>query len=110
MIAFMDKPNLQFRFEEGGHRYTALADGAEVGFADIDPIGKDAVILKHTEVSQQHEGKGYAGALVKHVLEDSRARGRSVIPVCPYAASYIKRHPEYMDYVRESYRSVLTRG
>ena len=106
----MENEKLEVRLEEGGHRYSATLAGVEVGHAEIDPIGTDAIIIKHTEIAPQYEGRGFAGTLVKAMLEDSRARGRSVIPACPYAAAWIKRHPEYLDYVRESYRPVLTRA
>ena len=101
----MPKDILDFRKEDA--RYLALLDGAEVGFADVDPVGKDAVLIKHTEISPQYEGKGFAGQLMRHILEDTKGRGLTVVPVCPYAAAYIKRHPEYLDYVRPSYRPVL---
>jgi predicted GNAT family acetyltransferase len=29
------------------------------------------------------------------------------MPICPYAMAYIKRHPEYLDVVREDYRGAL---
>jgi predicted GNAT family acetyltransferase len=36
---------------------------------------------------------------VKYALEDVRAREGRVVPLCPFFASYIKRHPEYEDLV-----------
>jgi predicted GNAT family acetyltransferase len=85
----------------------AFLDRAEVAHMEVDPIAADGLLIKHTEVQPQHEGKGIAGALVRHVLEDARRQGRGVIPLCPYAAAYIKRHPEYLEYVRESYRPAM---
>ena len=96
----MDATALVFEKAEKERRYRALLDGEEVGFAEVDPIGSDALLIKHTEVDPKFEGKGYAGALVRHILEDARALNRKVIPICPYAAAYIKRHPEYRDLIR----------
>ena len=98
---------LAFQLIKDGHRYVALLDGAEVGFADVDPIAKDGLLIKHTDISPAHEGRGFGGQLVMHMLEEARRQGRGVIPVCPYAAAYIKKRPELMEYVRESYRGVL---
>lgn len=98
---------LQFELVDDGHRYVARLDGKEVGFADVDPISTDGLLIKHTEISPGHEGRGFGGQLVGHILEDARRLGRGVIPVCPYAAAYIKKRPELIEYVRESYRSVL---
>ena len=101
--------NLQIDLVDDGHRYTAQLDGKEVGFAEVDPISTDGLLIKHTEISPGHEGKGFGSQLLRHILEDARRRGRGVIPVCPYAAAYIKRRPELIEYVRESYRAVLGR-
>ena len=106
----MDPQTLAFRTEENGRRYVALLGGEEVGFADVDLIGADGLLVKHTEVGERFEGKGYAGQLMRHILEDAKRQGRGVIPVCPYAASYVKRHPEYLAYLRADQRERLTRS
>jgi predicted GNAT family acetyltransferase len=96
-------------YDDAHHRYSVIRDGAEAAFAEVDRIGADGLLIKHTEVAPAFEGQGIGGALVKHMLEDAKRQGRGVIPVCPYAAAWIKRHPEYLDHVRESYRAVLQR-
>jgi len=96
----MDATALVFEKAEKERRYRALLDGEEVGFADVDPISTDGLLIKHTEIDPRFEGKGFAGALVRHILEDARAQNRKVIPICPYAAAYVKRHPEYRDLIR----------
>lgn len=78
------------RFEadvEGGLAYVAYKrDG-------------DVLVLVHTEVPPEAQGKGVAGAVVRAALEAARAEGRSVRPRCRYVAAYLKRHPEYADLV-----------
>lgn len=100
---------LEFELADEGHRYRAHLAGAEVAYSEVDPISTDGLLIKHTEVSPEFEGRGFGGQLVRHILEDARRNGRGVIPVCPYAAAFIKRHPELLEYVRESYRGVLAR-
>jgi predicted GNAT family acetyltransferase len=41
------------------------------------------------------EGQGVASALVKDVLEDIERKELTLIPMCPFVASYIKRHPDW---------------
>ena len=101
--------DLTFHYDDSRKRYSVMRDGKEAGFAEADRIGADGLLIKHTEVAPEFEGQGIGGALVKHMLEEARVQGRGVIPVCPYAAAWIKRHPEYLEYVRESYRAVLQR-
>ena len=59
------------------------------------------VVLVHTEVASSAEGKGVGSELVAGALEDIRSRGLRVVPVCPFVASYVGRHPEYDDLVAE---------
>lgn len=100
----MNAESLEFRLEKDGHRYSAWLAGNEVGHSEVDPIGQDALLIKHTEIDPGHEGKGFGGQLVRHMLEDAKRQGRSVIPICPYSAAWIRKHPEYLEYVRSDFR------
>lgn len=51
--------------------------------------------LVHTEVDPKRQGLG--SVLVGGALDDLRARGLGVVPVCPFVRVYIRRHPEYAD-------------
>ena len=42
-------------------------------------------------------GHGLGGTLVRGALDDVRARGGSVVPLCPFVRGWIDRHPEYQD-------------
>jgi predicted GNAT family acetyltransferase len=51
----------------------------------------------HTGVPRALEGRGIAAALVRAALEHARTEGLRVEPVCPYVASYMKKHPDTLD-------------
>ena len=53
------------------------------------------IFLTHTEVPHELEGKGVGSKIVKAALEEVESRGLKLIPLCPFVASYIKRHPEW---------------
>ena len=57
------------------------------------------VVLVHTEVFPSVEGGGLGSRLVAGALDDIRTRGLRVVPLCPFAAAYVRRHPEYADLV-----------
>jgi uncharacterized protein len=57
------------------------------------------IVLVHTDIHPAFEGHGLGGRLVGGALDDIRARGLHVVPHCPFAATYIRRHPEYEDLV-----------
>ena len=78
----------------GAHRFEATLDG-HVGRLDYSVNG-DVLTIVHTEVDPALEGRGVAGALVRAALDHARASGLKVRPHCPYAASYMERHPESM--------------
>ncbi len=42
-------------------------------------------------------GYGVAAQLTQFALDTIRAEGGRVLPVCPYAVAYIKRHPQVQD-------------
>jgi predicted GNAT family acetyltransferase len=98
---------LTFDDDTANRRFRALLEGSEVGFIEYDPIGSDGVLLKHTEVHPGHEGRGYGSKLVAAFLDDARRRSKAVVPICPYAMGFIRRHHEYLDVVREDMRGTL---
>jgi uncharacterized protein len=52
------------------------------------------LVLIHTEVPEALEGHGLGGLLVSAALERARAEQLTVVPVCPFARSWLERHPE----------------
>jgi predicted GNAT family acetyltransferase len=81
-------------------RYELLVDGSLLG-ALLYRLRHDAVALIHTEVSPSLEGRGLGARLVAGALDDIRARGLQVVPICPFVRAYIRRHPDYADLVAE---------
>lgn len=61
------------------------------------------IIFTHTEVPPPLEGQGIASRLAKHALEYAKAQSFKVMPLCPYVAAYIRKHPEYKPLVLEGF-------
>jgi predicted GNAT family acetyltransferase len=80
------------------HRYEASVDGELAGYVYYRS-GPDRLVLVHTEVMDEFEGHGVGSRLLAATLDDVRRRGLSVVPVCPFAAAFIDRHPEFADLV-----------
>ena len=49
----------------------------------------------HTETQPGFEGRGLATELVRAALDDAKARGLEINPVCPFVRAYLDQHPEY---------------
>jgi uncharacterized protein len=79
-------------------RYELRLDGELVGEI-VYQAEPGTVVLIHTEVSPSVEGRGLGAQLVSGALDDIRARGLRAIALCPFVASYVRRHPEYADLV-----------
>ena len=62
--------------------------------------GKNFVIT-HVGVQPELRGQGVAGKIVQVGLEYAKARSLRVVPMCSYAAAYIRRHPEYAELTRQ---------
>ena len=60
-------------------------------------IRADLIILMHTEVPPEFEGRGIAAMMAKAVLEFARDNGFKVRSFCSYTTKFIERHKEYQD-------------
>ena len=77
-------------------RYEARLDGALAGVSEYE-LTADTIIFLHTVVAEEHEGQGVGTAIARYALDDARARGLRVRPLCPFIRSWMQRHPEYSD-------------
>jgi len=75
-------------------RLVARVDGQVVGVAEY--IRTDHLLaFVHTEVDPEREGEGVGSTLAQAAMELAKAGGREVLPVCPFIAGWMNRHPEY---------------
>ena len=94
-------PTLEISERPAERRFEAHANGELVGFVDYIPLpGK--IIATHTEVFDQFESMGYASQLVRGMIEQLRADGRLLQPLCPYISAWLDRHPDQADIVDPS--------
>lgn len=73
-------------------RFQAIVEG-QTCVADYR-LADGVMTITHTEVPPALEGRGIAGALVQALLDHARAEGLKVSPLCSYARTYMRRHPE----------------
>ena len=92
---------------EAANRYEVNLDG-HTAVLTYAREGKQIVLI-HTGVPPELEGRGIANDLAQTALNDARAAGLVVVPECPFVASYIQRHHEYLDLVSERERARLSR-
>jgi hypothetical protein len=52
------------------------------------------LVLIHTEVPEDLEGRGLGGVLVRAALDRALRDGLTVVPLCPFARRWLGRHPD----------------
>ena len=73
-------------------RFELRADGwlAEL----IYHVRGDRLVLIHTEVPVELEGRGIGGRLVTAAVDRAAREGLTVVPLCPFARGWLERHPD----------------
>ena len=88
MDSSIDAPAGRFEMEEAGQ--TVFADYRRAP-------GK--LIIDHVEAPVALRGTGAAGRLMERLVQEARAKGDRIVPLCGYAAAWLDRHAEYRDIV-----------
>lgn len=83
------------RDDSARQRYELEVEGG-LAFIDYVRDGRN-VVMTHAEVPLAQRGGGIGSELVKGALALVRERGGKVVPLCPFVARYIRRHPETRD-------------
>jgi predicted GNAT family acetyltransferase len=79
-------------------RYEITVDGSRVGLLSYR-LAAGVITFQHAEIDPSSEHRGLGSRLVADALDDARARGLAVRPLCPFVAAYIDSHPGYADLV-----------
>ena len=86
----------------GSSRYELRLHGRLIGLAAYRR--RDTrIVFTHTEVADEFEGRGFARKLAAGALDDARRQSFEVVPLCPFIASYIARHPDYEELLAADY-------
>lgn len=80
----------------GAGRYEIYLGDTRVGYASYRRE-QGRIVFTHTVVDPAYEGRGFGGRLVAFALDDVRRQGLLIVPLCPFVAAYVKRHPKYAD-------------
>jgi predicted GNAT family acetyltransferase len=52
------------------------------------------LIVVHTEVPEALGGRGLGGELVRAAVRKAAAEGMTLVPLCPFARSWLEGHPD----------------
>jgi uncharacterized protein len=95
----VDSPKPEVKHNDASKRFEARVNGL-VCRCDYRMHG-NTMMLVHTEVPPQLEGRGIASILVRAAFEHARQNGMDVLPVCSYVRTWVQRHPEFSSLLAE---------
>jgi predicted GNAT family acetyltransferase len=95
--------DIHVELEEQGSKGRYVVKGADGAEAEMtfSKVGESQIIIDHTGVPDVFRGQGVGALLVTRAVEDARAAGKKIIPLCPFAAAQFRRHPEWEDVLKK---------
>jgi predicted GNAT family acetyltransferase len=78
-----DQANSRFEFDADEH----------VAELDYRRNGRRLVLI-HTGVPSELEGRGIGGRLVRAAVDRAARDGLTIVPLCPFARAWLERHPD----------------
>lgn len=98
----MTEVSTAIEHEDNGSKGRYFLRGPEGAVAETTytNIGQHQIIIDHTEVPDSCRGQGAGLRLITRAVEDARAAGKKIIPLCPFANAQFKRHPEWADVLK----------
>ncbi|MBX3579666.1 MAG: N-acetyltransferase [Rhizobiaceae bacterium] len=93
-------PAIEREDGESKGRYVVRGpDGADAEMT-YTKVGTRQIIIDHTGVPDAFRGQGIGARLVERAVQDARAEGKTIIPLCPFAAAQFRRHAEWADVLK----------
>ena len=93
-----ESPKVEVVADPERNRFVIRVDGVEAGHSEYVRTG-ELVIFTHTEIDDAFEGRGLGSKLARGALDAVRAADEPIVPLCPFIAAFVERHPEYQDIV-----------
>jgi hypothetical protein len=104
----MPDPKIEIRDDPEEGAYVIDVDGERAGKAVYHMRGGRHLFV-HTEIDDRYSRMGLGTRLVRYSLDDVRAKRGTMVPICPFFASYLERHPEYEDIVDQELAARINR-
>jgi predicted GNAT family acetyltransferase len=96
----IDLDQVQVGHNPEENRFETFIDGK---LCKLDYIQNGSnFVITHVGVHPSLRGQGIAGKIVEAGLGYARENSFRVVPMCSYAAAYIRRHPEHAELTRQT--------
>ena len=95
-----DAGRIELEESDSKGRYFFRGPDGAVAEMTFSKVGDAMIIIDHTEVPDAFRGQGVGLKLVTRAVEDMRAAGKKIIPLCPFANAQFRRHGEWADVLK----------
>ena len=96
----IDLDKLEVVHNPNENRFETWIDG---NLSKLDYIQDEKnFVITHVGVHPSLRGQGIAGRIVEVSLVYARENSLRVVPMCSYAAAFIRRHPEYAELTQQN--------
>lgn len=88
---------VQLKINDKNGAFFIEIDGKQQALMTFVFAGDDKIIIDHTEVYPESNGKGFGKMMVEKAIEFAREKKLKIIPLCPFAKSIFEKNPEFND-------------
>jgi predicted GNAT family acetyltransferase len=89
--------------------YKAIVGDTDIAGLPYNIVGDDRLVLLATSVFPEFRKQGVATELIRRVLYDVRAQGKTVTIRCPIVHTFVEHNPEYADLIDPKHPDVTER-
>jgi len=91
----IDLEKIEVIHNEAGHTFEVWIDGY---LSRLEYMQDDKnFVITHVGVHPEFRNQGLAGKIVEAGLKYAKQNSLRVIPMCSYAAAYIRNNPQYIE-------------
>lgn len=91
---------IEIRERENKGFAIARENEKKAGLMSYSIPGSDFIIIDHTEVEPEYNGKGVGKKLLYKIVEMAREKNLKILPLCPYANAMFKKLDDIKDVLK----------
>lgn len=92
-----DEQQITLEKKDGRGVYLLALPESEPARLTFVERGPGHIAIDYSFVPPRYRGRGVALRLIKHAVEDARAQGFTITPLCGYVATEFRHHPDWAD-------------
>lgn len=93
---------MEISLKENGSKGFSMAreQSKRAGMMTYSIAGPELIIIDHTDVEPEYNGKGIGKKLLFKIVEMARAKNIKIIPLCPFASAMFKKLDDIKDVLK----------